>query len=468
MAQTIVPNIDTQVCAQWTQQDINLYNTLPFYLVKMQLKYFKNFSIWPEFCGKVKWQPNMGPVMRQVSKEPSPNLRQFAFPNAICSVPLKDIMDVRERTVDAQVLRQRFESMVLNFCPSFRDFLKDHVDRTNMDIVEKIARYHNVFIRGNIYAQSPYVHIANLGQGLGGNNTPLQAAPMDIPSTTYDTVNLRTIFTGSSVTGPLVVGGINQFSGAKDMNWFQANSPLIGEPGVLSLNTINLALNEMETDLRILPFFGTGTPEGDNKPLSGKYVLVTSGEAYNQFIYDPFLLSYKSIDLDIITDSFKGSLFGRVTCRLEDLPIRISADGSFPTPETRELNPAAFNYGESVPNPTYVSAPFEVAFLIGYGDGAYDTIEVGPPPKDFAGNGMPKGFGQMFWNAETMITKNLLTTCLDTNGNTVIDTNKYGEFLQIIAQGTFGIVGKQKRGILPIIFKRYRGAIMPVVSQQIR
>src|ERR1700748_1510085 len=108
MASTIVPNIDAAVCAQWTQQDINLYNTLPFYLVKMSLKYYKNFSIWPEFCGKVAWQPNMGPIMRMVSKEPSPNFRQFAFPNAICSVPLKDIMDVRERTVDAQVLRHRF------------------------------------------------------------------------------------------------------------------------------------------------------------------------------------------------------------------------------------------------------------------------------------------------------------------------------------------------------------------------
>ena len=464
MASTIVPNIDAAVCAQWTQQDINLYNTLPFYLVKMSLKYYKNFSIWPEFCGKVKWTPNMGPIMRQVSKEPSPNFRQFAFPNALQSVPLKDIMDVRERTVDAQVLRQRFESMVFNFYPSFRDFLKDHVDRTNMDIIEKIARYNNVFIRGNIYAQSPYVVIPNPAAGA----TQLVAAPMDIPTTTFDTVNLKTIFTGSSVTGPDVVGGVNQFSGAKDSNWMQAQFPQIGAPGNLSLNVLNLALNNMETDLRIPPFFGTGMPQGDNMRLSGNYVLVTSGEAYNQFIYDPFLLSYKSIDLNIITEDFKGSLFGRITCKLEDLPIRIAKDGSFPTPETRELNPAAFNFGESVPNPLYVSAPYEVAFLIGYGDGAYDTIEVGPPPKDFAGNGMPKGFGNMFWNAETIITKNLLTTCLDTNGNTVIDTNKYGEFLQIIAQGVFGIVGKQKRGVLPIIFKRFRGAVAPVVSNQIK
>jgi hypothetical protein len=450
MANTVVPNINASICSQWTQQDINLYNTLPFYLVKMQLKYFKNFSIWPDFCGKVKWQPNMGPIMRQVSKEPSPNIRQFAFPNAVCSVPLKDIMDVRERTVDAQVLRHRFESMVLNFCPSFRDFLKDHVDRTNMDIVEKIARFHNVFIRGNVYVQSPYVMLPNRADG----KAELTTAPTDIPTDTFDSVNQRTTFTANATP----------VNGAKDMNWMQAQFPLIGNPGNLSLNTVNLSLNIMETDLRIPPFFGDGQPQGDNAPLSGKYVLVTSGEAYNQFIYDPFFLSYKALNLDMITAPFKGSLFGRITCRLEDLPIRISLDGSFPTPEVRELNPNAFNYGESVPNPNYTSAPYEVAFLVGYGDGAYDTIEVGPPPKDFAGNGMPKGFGNMFWNAETIITKNLLTTCLDSNGNTVVDTNKYGEFLQIIAQGTFGIVGKQKRGILPIIFKRWRGATKPVLG----
>jgi hypothetical protein len=450
MATITVPNINASICSQWTQQDINLYNTLPFYLVKMQLKYFKNFSVWPEFCGKVKWQPNMGPIMRQVSKEPSPNIRQFAFPNAVCSVPLKDIMDVRERTVDAQVLRHRFESMVLNFCPSFRDFLKDHVDRTNMDIVEKIARFQNVFIRGNVYAQSPYVMLANRNDG----KAELTTAPTDIPTDTFDSLNQRVTFSANA----------NPVNGAKDSNWMQAQFPLIGNPGNLSLNTLNLALNIMETDLRIPPFFGTGQPQGDNSPLSGKYVLITSGEAYNQFIYDPFFLSYKALNLDMITDMFKGSLFGRITCRLEDLPIRISTDGSFSTPEVRELNPNAFNYGESVPNPAYTSAAYEVAFLVGYGDGAYDTIEVGPPPKDFAGNGMPKGFGNMFWNAETIITKNLLTTCLDSSGNTVVDTNKYGEFLQIIAQGTFGIVGKQKRGIMPIIFKRWRGATKPILS----
>lgn len=468
MANTIVPNIDAAICAQWTQQDINLYNRLPFYLVKMQLKYLKNFQIWSNLCGKVRWQPNMGQVMRSVSKEPSPHFRQFAFPNEISTIPVKDIMDVRERTVDALVLKQRFESMTLNFVPSFRDFLKDHVDKTAEDITQKITRFHDVFARGNIYTQSPYVFIPNRDDG----QPELTPCPMNIPITTFDTVNLRTIFTGgaNTFTNPLAVPSSQagfDASGAKDGNWMQATFPLIGNPGNLSLNNINLMLNVMETDLRIPPFQGTLNPSGDNAPLNGKYVLVCSGEAYNQFIYDPWLLSYKQIDLNIITDVFKGSLFGRVTCRLEDLPIRISVDGTFPVPELRELNPNAFNYGESVPNPKYTSAPFEVAFFVGYGD-AYDLIEVGPPPKDFSGNGMPKGFGNMFWNGELMITKNLLTTCLDVNGNTVIDTNKYGELLQIISQATFGIVGKQKRAIVPFIFKRWRGAQRPVNSSLVQ
>lgn len=436
MAQIVLPTIDSPACTGWSEQDRDLYNKLPFYLVKMQLEYLKTWSVWPKLVGKVKWQPNMGDTMRAVSKEPSPHLRQVAFPNRICSTPKKDIMQVRERTVDALTYRQRFESPIMNFCPSFQDFLTDHVMRTSQDINEKISRFNDVYIRSNIFQQSPYVFWPNRENG------ELKVAPYDSePTSTYDYANKRT-----------TVGG-----DGKTTAWLQAQLVNIGNPGNLSLNAINLAVMCMQTDMRILPFKGTGTPGGDNAPLNAYYVLVLSGEAYGQFIYDPWLLRNKNIELDVVKEGFKGSLFGMVTCKLEDLPMRISADGTLPDPETVELNPAAFNYGESVPSAAYLAAPYEVAFLVGQGDG-YKAIEIGPPPKDFAGNGMPKGFGNMFWNAETIITKNILVPCQDADGNMVWDTNKYGEQLQIIAQGVFGIVGEQKRSIIPIIFKRWRGA----------
>lgn len=430
MATVTVPSIDQNICSQWSEQQTGIYNALPYYLVKMELKYRQRYAIWSKLVGQKRWTPNMGPIMRSVSKEPSPHIRQFFFPNEIAAAPLKDIIDVRERSVDAVVRRHRFESLVFDFVNDFRDFMTDHVMAAAKDINEKKTRAEDIFIRGNIFHRSPYVLLANKANGV------LVNAP----------------------TGDGNAAGTD----GKSTAWIQAMLPLVGSPGNLSLNTINLGATIMETDLNIAPFSGGGTP-ADNATPSDMYCLVTSAEAWNQFIYDPWLHYNKSIDLNIVTNGFKGNLFGRVTTKLEQYPIRIKVDGTFPQPEIRELNPAAFNYNESIPNPDYVNAPYEVAFLVGYGQG-YNAIEVGPPPKQFAGNGMPEGFGKMFWNGEEIITKNILVPCQDAAGAVVWDTNKYGEKLQIISQVTYGIVGYQTRSVIPIIFKRVRGALNPILG----
>ena len=425
MAQITLPAADANLCSGWSEQDRNLYNKLPFYLVKGQIEHFKTWSIWPKLVNKIKWQQNMGDTMRRVMQEPSPHIRQFAFPARIGTTPKKDIIDVRERTVDAFVHEQYFESPIFNFLPSFQDFL-DNIDNNLTDIAEKQSRFNDIFIRGHIFHQSPNVFLPNKAGG------ELVAAPMG--------------------------DGNAAGTSGKTTAFLQANLPLIGNPGNLSLNAINLAVNVMETDLRIPALMGR---QSEQAGAQGMYCLVLSGEAYNQFIYDPWVLANKNIDLDVVKEGWKGNLFGRVTCKLEDLPIRIKADGTFPAPEVRELGDTAFNKGESVPNPEYVNAPYEVAFLVGYGKG-YSAIEVGPPPAKFAGGKMPKGWGKMFWNGEIEMTKNILIPCLDDHGNTVWEPNKYGRYLQLISSMTCGIVGEQKRSIIPIIFKRWRGATNPV------
>src|SRR5207237_1279637 len=77
----------------------------------------------------------------------------------LSSQPKKDVMNVLEVTNDANLYRHRFESPVLNFFPSFNDFM-DHVDDTSADIMEKIERAEDLFIRTNIFHMAPRVAIA--------------------------------------------------------------------------------------------------------------------------------------------------------------------------------------------------------------------------------------------------------------------------------------------------------------------
>ncbi len=421
-----VPAINQSICSGWSTPDINLYQKLPFFFAKTQVEIMEEYSVWSKFTGSIVWKPNMGTTMRGVRKTPSPNLRQFAFPNALTATPKVDVIGLRDTSIDEVLYHHHFESQMLNFLPDFQDFMNTHVEDTREDIQKKITRFNDIFIRGKVFHRSPYVWLPNRAD------------------TEY-------------VAAPYSADGNDAGTTGKTTAWIQAQLAQIGQPGNLSMDTLSRAINFLSTTLRAPVFMGSNMPKGSGG-LTGKYCLLCSDEAYTRFSFDPYLKTNKSVDLNIINQGYTGDLFGRITCKLEDQPLRIAADGTFPAPETIELNAAQPNYGETLPNLGYtepVNCPFEVAYLIAAK--GYNSITIGPPPAEFTAGKVPTGFGNMIWNGEIIMTKNILIPCLQEDGTLRYDTNKYGKYLQLISWLTLGAQAVQPRYIVPIIFKRIRG-----------
>ena len=439
MPTATIPALDQSHIGQWQEQDVNLYNSLPYYFAKMQVMTRDFYPSWAKLLGSIPWRPNQGKQMKAVRKVASPHIRQFAHPNKIFDqIPLKDIMDVREVEVLVDIYRHRFESPVFNFQPSFKDFMKDHIAAHTKDISEKQIRYQDIFCRGRIFHEASHVIFPDAS----GTDAFCVSAPWG-PGDNAGSDTTAFTYQGSNT--------------AKSTAWIQANLNKIGNPGNLTFRTLNLALSVLENDHRIPCYSGSDLPK-DDQGLSGKFCLICSGEAWNQFMFDPWILANKPLDMDVVHNGWKGNFFGRITTKIEDLPLRISADGTFPAPQVRELNAAAYNYEEPVNRVEYNAAPYEVAFLAGAN--GYETIDVGPPPAPFSGGNVPEGFGKMQWNGEIILSKNLLIAGTDAaTGSTILETNEYGDFLHLISQAAYGIIPKQRRSIIPIIFKRLRGVV---------
>ncbi len=424
-----VPAINQSICAGWSQQNVDTFQKYPFWLAKTQVEIMEEWSTWSKVTGSIKWKPNMGDTMRGVRLTPSPNLRQFAFPNRINTNPKVDILGLRDTSVNEPIYTHRFQSQVIKFLGDFQDFMGSSVEPTREDIQKKIARFGDIYTRGKVFHRSPFVWIPNRTTDINGEGVP----------------------------APYSEDGNDAGTTGKTTNWLQARVAELGQPGNLSLDTISRLLPFISTTIGAPVFMGSNKP-GNAGGLTGKYLLICSDEAYTRFSFDPYVKANRALDLNIVTAGFTGDLFGRIVCKLEDKPLRLAADGTFPAPETREENPAMPNYGETVPNPYYTeitNAPYEIAFLCGAK--GYDTIDVGPPPSAFANGGPALGFGKMIWNGEVFINKNLLVPCLNEAGTLVYEPNVYGEYLDIRAWATYGCVPKQPRYIVPIIFKRVRG-----------
>lgn len=412
----------------WSEQDRELYTAYPYFLAKLQEQRKQYYTTYNKMCKSRKWTPNHGPIMKGVRLNPSPHTRQEFMPDIIKNLPSKDVIDLRETTVEAQVRRYRVESQAFNWFPSFNDFWP-HVQEHGQDIVKKIERLEDLFLRTAMFHMSPFAFV------IIGDTGDVELRP----------------------TTPW--SGTGTFNAATDGKKLAVRLDLCQRAtGTLNLKALLNMASIAETELGIPFFKGSELPK-DDQPLDGKYLFITSAEAYNKLSFDPHFLQYRDLNRDIINKGYNGMVQGRVTMRLESLPIRLNPEGDYEGPETRIDNTTTnLDEGETQPNSDYstiASSPVEVGFFCG--TMGYEAIEVGPPPKDFTGNTMPHNFPAMQWNGKPILTKRMLTQFLDPNtGEVVMDEDPYGESVKWISQTTFGILPVQRRNVIPVFYKRAR------------
>ena len=432
-----LPSIDQNVCGSWTEQQIDLYNKLPFYFMEGQAQYRKYWATYEKLFGKVQWKPNMGDTMRTVIPEPTPVMRQTAFPELLSVLPKTDVINYLERTLDSKPRWQDFMSPSFYFLPEFQDFMK-HIDKTMENINRQITIFEDVFYRTQILSNAPYVYVSGVGL------IPAPTAEMNAALDATD---------------------------SKTAAWFQNEVviPLLGvQDGTLSFKTLFQAFNAGEQEIGMTPYEGTGMPKADSSPLNEKFALIASNEDWNNFVDDPWLKENRPLNMNIVTDGFRGDFFGRIVTKLERYPLRFALDAngvpSLPNPEVTELNSAVSAYHRTKPNPVYAKpsgttagsySPIAMALLVGGPN--YDVIESGPPPASFTSDMAQPDALKMNWNGKAYMTKNVLVPCKDADGNTFYDANSFGRYLRLQATTWVGARAANPQNILPIFFKRRIG-----------
>ena len=395
---------------------------------------FPRWQIYNRLFGKIDWVPNMGKTMRGVRAEYTPVGQQEFYPTDIDQTPNKNVYEVNETTEDTVLKMHDFDSKQLHFLPSFQDFRENQLDFAHKDIIQQIAVSNDLFIRSAALQKTPFVFIP-------ANRTGAQL-----------------------VSAPVTAGGsITSANAVKNTAWFQSIVPKIGTN--LSLAALDYAVAVLRDDLGAPFFEGVVNTPKDNELIKGRYVLVGSSECYQQFKWDPNFSQFRNINLSIVNDGFRGSIFDEVTFKTERYPLRFAADGTRPAPETTILDPAQTNptdnptggnaSGRTRPNPDYVNAPYEVAWLLGAD--AFKTIKVGPPPRAFSAKKLDMAkFYAMKWNGEVQLTDQLLVKY----GDGTYDTNVRGRFLKLISTAIMGMIPCNQYNCLPIMYARKRVAVV--------
>ncbi len=412
----------------WDQQSVDQFNKLPVWMAMQQVNRLEYYSRWRKKYKKLRWKPNMGSLLQSVIAEPSPITKQSATPRNITEIALRTQVSHYERSNSGRIKWQKFESPQFNFLPSFQDFRTQQIPFATEDLMKQIAVYYDNFIRWQALQQAPFVYVVN------------------------------NVTNGEGPYIPAVYGEATDTSSPKDAGWF-ANMLLkvgAGSGGYLDYKQICALRDYAEVRAGIVPWAGMpGTP-GENEVARKKYMLTGEKTIYSGLAFDQHILANRPLAMNLLNSTFSGVISDNVNFLEEFYPMRFLEDGTFPQPEI-EVELPALTYGataryEVMPYEPYTSAPGGIAFF--EGNEPFEDLEIGPPPAPFNQKNLSMDkFVKMRWNGEVTLTDNLLTNL----GSNQFDTNKYGEYLQLIATCTMGIIAKTSRYCLPVIYRRKLG-----------
>lgn len=422
-----------------TVEDVSRFNQLPFYLVKNEVKQFPTWSVFDQLYGDIDWQANEGNIMKGVTPQRSPVARSFFFPNAITTVPNKDVYQVTESVETTQLYVHDYESFQFNFLPSFTIFWKNYIQFANTDIVRQIAVSNNQFIETNMWFNSPYVYIC-------GQTGLTYGAPVGM----------------GNISGT----GANSKTYAWLINTVQGSAGVTGVQNNLRIRDVFKCFMALQEDLAAPAFEGAKNMPKDNEGLRNSYVLLIPNEDFLNFTFDPDVLNklqgLAPCDLNLVFNDFKGRLFGSMICKINRYPIRFNTanvndqNGNLLYAAGAPIDPEIFDSTDNKwkPNPYYtslISAPYTISWILG-ADRA-KTVKVGPPPKEFATTNMSaKKFYALRWNGEVQLTDQVLIF----DSNNVPSLNNYGKQLKFISELTHGYLEGERRHAFPIISKRTR------------
>jgi hypothetical protein len=417
-----LPAIDQNVCGQWTQVDKDYYNSLPYYLVKFTADYRKRWAKWQNsFRTKLRWQPNMGDTMRLAAQEWSPVIRQEAHPSLLSATPTTDINFTRERTMDVNIYRHRFQTREFWFLPEFQDFF-NHLEHEYEDLQKQITVYEDAFLRTRVFHHSPFVYVCGVG---------LVDAPTGIPN----------------------AAGTAAKTNAWLAQQFEQDVQPLTAREVFKIGAI------VENQLGMTPYNGSGLPK-ENEGLDIRYKLLMDPEVFMTMTGDSYIQGAKTDSLDLVTKTFKGSLFGMVASDFERYPLRYKYAANTVTIPAPEIVSEAVQSEEKYrtrPNPDYsVNAQYGVAFWMG-GE-SYKPLDVGPPPSMFSKS--IEGAVGMNWNGKPRWTKDFLIKCKDGDEAAQYELNTtWGEHMRAQAQLAMGIAPLNAYNVVPILYKRQTGVL---------